>query len=159
MTPSEQGNTTHWRIRPVAPVDAAAWEQMRQQLWPAPPGEHAAEIQRFFANRAQTLLAEVLVAEDESGRAIGFAELSIRSHADGCDSRGVGYLEGWFVDAAHRRKGAGTALVRAAEQWAREQGCTEFASDVEIENDVSLAAHRFLGFEEVSRVVTFRKPL
>jgi aminoglycoside 6'-N-acetyltransferase I len=131
---------------------------MRQELWPAPVGEHASEIRDYFEGRSK-LLAEVLLAVDEQGRPIGFAELSIRSHADGCESNGVGYLEGWFVDSAGRRHGVGTALVRAAEAWARRQGCAEFASDVEIDNSVSAAAHRALGFVEVSRVITFRKAL
>ena len=157
MSAAGQG-PSRWRVRPIERADAAAWERMRQHLWPAPPGEHAAEIQGYF-DGTRTALAEVLVALDDDEQPIGFAELSIRSHADGCETNGVGYLEGWFVEESHRRQGAGTALVRAAEQWARGQGCTEFASDVEIENGVSLAAHQGLGFEEVSRVVTLRKSL
>ncbi len=147
-----------WRVRPVERADAAAWEQMRQQLWPAPPGEHAAEIEYFLAG-ARHDPAETLIAVTEDGVPIGFAEISIRSHADGCESNGVGYLEGWFVEVPYRRRGVGAALVQAAEAWARGQGCSEFASDVEIENDVSRAAHHALGFEEVCRIVTFRKSL
>ena len=66
---------------------------MRQQLWPAPPGEHTGEIEAFFdgVNRE---LAEVLLALDENGRRSGFAELSLRSHVDGCSIGPVGYLEG-----------------------------------------------------------------
>jgi aminoglycoside 6'-N-acetyltransferase I len=131
---------------------------MRQLLWPAAPGEHAGEIARYFAGE-YPLLDEVLVACDGEGRPIGFAELSVRSHVDSCESLGVGYLEGWFVDEAFRRQGAGAALIAAAERWARGRGCTEFGSDVEIQNDVSAAAHRALGFEETSRVITFRKSL
>jgi aminoglycoside 6'-N-acetyltransferase I len=147
-----------WGIRPIERSDAVEWERMRQALWPAPPGEHAAEIRRYFEGMDKHL-AEVLVAVEDGGRAVGFAELSIRSHADGCDSIGVGYLEGWFVESAFRRKRAGTALVNAAEQWARTQGCTEFASDTEIENEVSAAAHKALGFAEMSRVICFKKVL
>jgi len=131
---------------------------MRQELWPAPQGEHGAEIQQYFAGRNRHL-AEVLVAVEEHGRSIGFAELSIRSCADGCESDRVAYLEGWFVDSAFRRQGAGAALVRAAEQWARRLGCTEFASDTEIDNSASATAHKALGFAEVSRVICFRKAL
>ena len=63
------------------------------------------------------------------------------------------------MEESFRRRGIGTALVRAAEQWARDQGCSEFASDAEIENDISVTAHKALGFTEVSRVVCFRKDL
>jgi aminoglycoside 6'-N-acetyltransferase I len=65
----------------------------------------------------------------------------------------------WYVAAAHRRSGVGAALVRASEAWARAQGCVEFASDVEIENAVGIAAHLALGFAETDRVVCFRKDL
>ena len=57
------------------------------------------------------------------------------------------------------RKGVGRALIEAAEAWGRGQGCSEFGSDAAIDNETSIAAHRALGFAEVSRAVCFRKPL
>lgn len=131
---------------------------MRQQLWPSPAGEHAAEIELFFKGGLRDP-AEVLIAADESGRAVGFAELSIRPYAEGCYSGRVAYLEGWFVEGPHRGKGVGGALVKAAEEWARAQGCTELASDTETDNSVSASAHVRLGFEEVNRIICFRKAL
>lgn len=146
------------RIRPVEPKDASAWERLREALWPSDPGEHAAEIARFFAGHRHDP-AEVLVACDTSGAAIGFAEISIRSHADGCQSGRVGYLEGWFVKEPARRRHVGAALIAGAEQWARAQGGTEFASDCDVDNTVGEAAHQSLGFEEVARNICFRKAL
>lgn len=145
-------------IRPVEPTDSAAWERMRQALWPSAEGEHAAEIASFFEGDRSNP-AEVLIAVDETGHAVGFVELSIRPYAEGCTSDRVAYLEGWYVDPGMRRKGIGSALVRAAEEWGRSQGCSEMASDTEIENTVSAAAHQSLGFTEVDRIVCFRKPL
>lgn len=145
-------------IRAAEPGDSKHWERMRQALWPSPPGVHASEIDRYFKGDRNNPTA-VLMAFDDAGRAAGFAELSIRSYAEGCSTSRVGYLEGWFVDSSARRKGVGTALLKAAEDWARGEGCTEFASDTEIDNDVSTAAHKALGFEEVDRIVCFRKSL
>jgi hypothetical protein len=71
----------------------------------------------------------------------------------------VAYLEGWYVAPRARRRAVGTALVRAAEAWGRARGCTEFGSDVLIDNEISASAHEALGFDETSRVVNFRKPL
>jgi aminoglycoside 6'-N-acetyltransferase I len=142
----------------VRPGDAAAWERLRQTLWPSEPGEHAGEIARFFAGDRRNP-AEVLIALDAAGQAVGLAELSIRPYAEDCYSGRVAYLEGWFVDEAARRTGVGTALVRAAEEWARALGCTELASDTEIENAASASAHRSLGFEETNRIICFRKAL
>jgi aminoglycoside 6'-N-acetyltransferase I len=50
-------------------------------------------------------------------------------------------------------------LVAAAEEWARSKGCVEMASDTEIDNQVSHTAHGRLGYEEVERLIHFRKPL
>jgi aminoglycoside 6'-N-acetyltransferase I len=131
---------------------------MRQTLWPAAPGEHASEISAFFGGDRR-IAAQAFVAVEDGGRPIAFAEVAIRSHAEGCESDRVAYLEGWFVDETQRGKGVGAALVRAVEAWSRTEGCTELASDTEIQNDASAAAHRALGFEEAARVVCFRKTL
>ena len=150
--------TTPMLIRPVAALDAKDWERMRQRLWPSAPGEHAGEVAAFFEGDRHDP-AEVFLAVDDEGRAIGFAEVSIRSHADGCDSGRIAYLEGWFVDETSRGRRVGAALLRAVEEWGRSQGCTERASDAELHNTGSAAAHIALGFSEVSRVVCFRKEL
>lgn len=145
-------------IRAVVPDDASAWLRMRVALWPCGRGGHEADISRFFAGDRHEPV-QVLVATDADGAPIGFAELSIRNIVDGCETDRVGYLEGWYVDPAARRRGVGRALILAAEEWARAQGCVEFGSDTEIENVTSQAVHRALGFEETGRVVTFRKRL
>ena len=87
------------------------------------------------------------------------AELSIRSIVEGCSSGRVAYLEGWYVVPEARRRGVGRALVEAAEAWGREQGCTEFGSDTQLDNLDSAAAHRALGFTEVEQIRCFRKVL
>jgi aminoglycoside 6'-N-acetyltransferase I len=71
----------------------------------------------------------------------------------------VAYSEGWYVDSDLRRKGLGTALVRACEEWARNHGFKEIASDTDIANDISISAHKALGYEEETRIVCFRKAL
>jgi len=144
-------------IRPIDVNDREQWLRLRCLLW---PGDNAAlekEVDLYYSGE----LAEpeaVLVAE-ESGKLLGFVEVSIRPHAEGCHSRRAGYLEAWFVDQKVRRQGIGRSLVAAAEDWARNQGCTEFASDCEITNIISARAHLALGFEEVETIRCFRKTL
>lgn len=146
-------------IRPAWRGDARLWCEMRQALWPEGSAEeHAGEIEDFFAGRSREPLA-VLVAEGAAGQLLGFAELSIRSYTEGCTTDRVGYLEGWYVVPGARGQGVGRALVEAAEAWARAQGCTEFASDAEADNETSAAAHRALGFTEVVLIRCFRKDL
>jgi aminoglycoside 6'-N-acetyltransferase I len=102
----------------------------------------------------------ILVSEDENGALIGFLEVGLRSHADGCDpARPVGFVEGWFVQEQFRNRGIGGGLMRSAEDWARAQGCREMASDALIDNDGSQRAHKALGFDVVDRCVHFRKVL
>jgi len=132
---------------------------MRHALWPeSDAAEHAREIEQYFAAQLHEPL-EVLLAVDGFGRIVGFAELSIRNHAEDCVTDRVAYLEGWYVVPDARRQGVGRALVAAAEQWGSSQGCTEFGSDTLIDNDASAAAHLALGFEETARLRCFRKPL
>jgi aminoglycoside 6'-N-acetyltransferase I len=89
----------------------------------------------------------------------GFLALSWRSYAEGCTDARVAYVEGWWIDEAIRRRGAGGALMAAAEAWALARGATELASDSNLANAISIAAHGQLGFEEVTRIACFRKPL
>jgi len=147
------------QVRPVTSADAGAWLRLRCDLWPeGSEAEHRVEIEEFLAGKLRQPLA-TLLAVTSSGAAVGFAELSIRSYAEDCVSDHVAYREGWYVMPDARRQGVGTALVRVAEEWARSQGCTEFASDALIDNQGSAAAHRALGFQETVQIRCFRKVL
>ena len=115
------------------------------------------DIDRFYSG---TLLEpEGVLVADDGDQLHGFAELSIRAYAEGCSTDRVAYLEGWYVEPAARNRGIGRALVSAADEWARRQDCTEFASDAELENEGSARAHVACGFEEVGRLRCFRKAL
>ena len=103
--------------------------------------------------------AGIIVTERPGGGLCGFVEVSIRDHAEGCSSRDVGYIEGWYVDVDSRRKGIGGDLVRAAEDWARARGCDEMGSDTDSDYPISPAAHAALGYQEVRRYIHFRKDL
>jgi len=144
-------------VRPVEASDAAEWLRMRNTLWPA--DDHAVEIEDYFRSGSSPSLTIVFVAERADNGLAGFIEIGIRPYAEGCESAAVPFIEGWYVDAGVRNTGIGRDLVRAAEEWARKQGYSEIASDVEFENDVSIAAHRALGYEEVTRLVCFRRDL
>jgi aminoglycoside 6'-N-acetyltransferase I len=146
-------------VRAATPADKQDWLRMRRALWPEDAGDsHAREIDEFFAGRLNMPL-EVLLASDEKGNAVGFAELSIRPYAEDCETDRVAYLEGWYVEPHARRQGVGRALVVAAERWAKAQGCTEFGSDALIDNHASAAAHRAVGFTETVQIRCFRKTL
>lgn len=91
---------------------------------------------------------------------IGFAQCSLRrDYVEGTSTSPVGYLEGVFIEEPYRNSGYARELLTACENWAKQQGCTEFASDCELTNDTSLAFHLAVGFEEANRIICFRKAL
>jgi aminoglycoside 6'-N-acetyltransferase I len=146
-------------IRTVRPEDRNEWVRLRHALWPdGTLEEHELDVDRFLKGNHHEP-AEVLIAFDGNGRALGFVELSIRNIVDSCHTDRVGYLEGWYVIPEARRQGTGAALVAAAERWALGQGCREFASDAALNNEGSQRAHLALGFTETGRSVNFRKDL
>ena len=144
-------------IRHAAHSDHAEWLRMRATLWPdCPVEDHHSEMDDQLADPERYA---VFVAERDTGKLGGFLEASLRAYADGCRTSPVGYIEGWYVDVDLRLQGLGGKLVEAAEQWAIQQSCREMASDCELDNDVSFGAHLALGYEEVERVIQFRKTL
>jgi aminoglycoside 6'-N-acetyltransferase I len=144
-------------IRHATHSDRSEWLRMRSALWPdCSLDDHHSEMQDQINDPARYA---VFVVERDAGQLGGFLEAALRDYADGCRTSPVGYIEGWYVDADLHRQGWGGELVKAAEQWAVAQGCTEMASDCELDNDVSFRAHLALGYEEVDRAIQFRKSL
>jgi len=147
------------KIRPARKDEAATWSTLRMRLWPsADPQELAAEAALFLSGGNIPTISAVFLAEDDA-TPLGFLELALRAFSDGCDSKPVPHVEGWYVEAFARERGVGRALMHAAEDWARANGFVELASDTEPWNDGSLAAHAHCGFQEVERLVKFRKVL
>jgi len=144
------------RVRPYNDADWAEWLRMSVALFPEYSADDLAKGMREFRTRRD---AEVFVVERDDGSTAGFVEAGSRPYADGCDTSPVGFVEAWYVDPDVRRAGYGRALLRAAEDWARGRGYTEMASDALLDNLISHAAHHRAGYEEVGRVVQFRKSL
>ena len=110
---------------------------------------------------------EFLVSEDSAtylyiinNNAVGFAQCQLRrDYVEGTETSPVGYLEGVYIEPEYRNQGCGKALVQACENWAKEMGCTEFASDCELHNTNSLAFHLKIGFSEANRIICFTKQI
>lgn len=125
------------------------------KLWDHPAGELAAKFSELLEQEdAALFLAR------QSGEAVGFAQCQLRhDYVEGTSTSPVGYLEGIYVEPAHRQHGVAAALLHACEAWTKRQGCTEFASDCELENADSLRFHQRLGFREANRIICFTKEL
>ncbi len=91
---------------------------------------------------------------------VGFAQCGLRTdYVEGTESSPVGYLEGIFVKEEYRKNGYAKELLFACEIWAKESGCSEFASDCEIDNVDSFKFHMAMGFDEANRIICFKKRL
>ena len=144
------------QIRAYRDADWPDWLRLSLALF----SEHSAdELEPGMLEHRARSDAEVFVAEREDGSVAGFIEVGARPYADGCETSPVGYIEAWYVDPDARRKGCGRALLEAAEEWARGRGYREMASDAQLNNEISYAAHRRAGYAEVDRIVQFRKVL
>jgi L-amino acid N-acyltransferase YncA len=86
-----------------------------------------------------------LVLED-AGRAVGYAYAS--AHHERAAYRWAADVA-IYVDAAHRRRGAGRRLYTALLGLLRVQGLRVACAGITLPNDGSVALHRALGFEHV----------
>ena len=143
-------------VRAYRDTDWSEWLRLSLALF---PHESPAELEAGMRDFRARSDAQVFVVERPGGALAGFVEAGTRSYADGCLTSPVGYIEAWYVDPDVRRAGHGRTLLAAAEEWARERGYREMASDALIDNEVSHRAHERAGYEVVDRVVQFRKVL
>ncbi|MDI9309674.1 MAG: GNAT family N-acetyltransferase [Limnohabitans sp.] len=89
-----------------------------------------------------------------------FIHITTRNeYVEGAESSPVAYIEGIYVKPNHQGNGVARKLVALAENWAKQKGLTQIASDTDISNIPSIDFHKRLGFIEVERVVCFIKDL
>ena len=135
--------------------DLSAVAELAARMWDHPTAELAAEFAELLGDPEAALFTA-----KQGGEPVAFAQCQLRhDDVEGTETSPVGYLEGIFVDEAHRKRGVAAALLRACEAWAKEQGCAEFASDCELDNTDSLRFHLAAGFEEANRIICFTKRL
>lgn len=142
-------------IRKATPADSMTLGTLASRMWEHDPSELACD----FAGLTASAEAACFLAMDGTA-AVGFAQCQLRhDYVEGCETSPVGFLEGIYVADEYRRSGVARTLLHACEEWARSVGCTEFASDCEIDNQDSLAWHLKAGFAEVNRAIWFAKKL
>ncbi len=107
--------------------------------------------QHLFGKRRY---AEVLIAEEENGIAVGFA-LFMHNYSTFLASPGI-YLEDLFVRPAHRGKGHGKALLRELARIAVERGCGRFEWAVLDWNAPAIEFYRSLGARPMHDWTIFR---
>lgn len=144
------------KIMPITEPLLADWLQLRILLWPDHEDAHLLEMRQLL-EQPHTLQ---LLSYNDQQQAIAMLEASIRyEYVNGTQTSPVAFLEGIYVLPEYRRSGVATTLVQQVEDWAKQFSCTEFASDAAIDNTISHAMHRALGFQETERVVYFKKKI
>ncbi|MFC3418075.1 aminoglycoside 6'-N-acetyltransferase [Salinicoccus hispanicus] len=130
--------------------------ELAVKLW---PGSSRNELESDFDGFISSADNAMFLARADD-LVLGFAHCSLRrDYVAGAESSPAGYLEGIYVDEAERYKGHARKLVEACEQWARDKGCSDFASDCLHDNSASIEMHQHLGFDEVERTISFHKKL
>ncbi len=105
-------------------------------LFDAPPTELLAE--RFLSKEGHHLLYAV----NDAGEPVGFVSGVETTHPDKGTEM---FLYELSVAEAHRRRGIGTALVRALAELARERGCYGMWVGTDADNEAALGAYRAAG--------------
>ena len=137
----------------ASPNEAEHLADLVRIIWP----EYTAED---FIKEYMTSENTAVFAHRADGQYVGAALCGLRhDYVEGCKTSPVGYLEGVSVREAYRRRGIARKLISECEQWAREKGCSEFASDCELTNTASLRFHLSVGFQEENRIICFKKML
>ena len=136
--------------------DSRILAEMAIQMW------HSHTVDSLEMDFKETLNNEsaVFFIKYADNMPIGFAQCGLRTdYVEGTETSPVGYLEGIFVKAGYRNNGYARELLLACEMWAKDMGCTEFASDCELDNTNSLKFHMAMGFGEANRIICFKKNL
>lgn len=136
--------------------DSLALAKMAIKIW----SEHSLdELAKEFEETIDCEESAIFMLMVDN-QAVGFAQCQLRhDYVEGTDTSPVGYLEGIFLEQEFRHRGHAKKLLAQCEEWAKNKGCTEFASDCESDNDESLKFHINMGFTEVNRIICFKKQL
>ncbi len=150
----------------VRPAEAGDLERLRA-LWRQVDALHAQIRPDFFAKgsqgrRSHEYLGAVLADPNQDllvaargGDVVGLVHLQLYDTPPSplFASRRRAHVEDLVVDGDHRRRGIGTALLAAAERWARGKNAQQVVLTVWSGNDPGLAFYEAQHFATVSRVL------
>ena len=149
-----------WRllmlIKELTPENVEHLARLFVELWP----ECTYETELKYCKKILRRDDQTAFLGKEGEEFIGFAYLSLRKDfVEGATSYPIAYLEGIYVKESYRKTGIASKLIQQSEQWAKENGSSQLASDVEIENEQSIRFHKKSGFIEENRIVCFIKDI
>jgi len=136
--------------------DAEMLADLVKIVWPEHTEEALTRILREYMSSDES----AVFTEKRDEEYIGAALCCLRhDYVEGCETSPVGYLEGIYIEEKYRKMGYAKELLAMCEKWAKEKGCSEFASDCELINEASYEFHMKVGFTEANRIICFTKQL
>jgi ribosomal protein S18 acetylase RimI-like enzyme len=158
-----QARRTEWRVRPARPSDRAFILGITPRLaqgFELPPWRTAREVVQAEsaalekALRPGTERAVLLVAEDAEGEPGGYVYVNAETDYFGRTHAHIGILA---VSSSAEGRGAGRALVDAAEEWARFEGLELITLTVYANNQRARTVYERLGY--APETLHYVKPL
>jgi len=141
-------------VRKARRPDAKAIAELSGQLgYPATETEMAERLVALLRRGRENL---VLVAQDADRKIIGWIHSSVTPLLE-VPLRAE--VNGLIVADGHRSGGAGAALLRAAEHWARLKGCKSMSVRSNLIRDRAHAFYLRIGYEHYKTQKAFRKEL
>ncbi|HEY8180371.1 MAG TPA: GNAT family N-acetyltransferase [Candidatus Limnocylindria bacterium] len=142
------GDGRRWTLRPARATDARGlarlFDDVRQEgRWlVTPPSAVSQPSEAFFIGEMLRTGDGLALVAEAGGDPIGTVQVSLERSAV---SSHIGTLS---IVVAHdwREVGIGSALVRAAQAWAREQGLLKVALAVFPDNERAIAVYEHAGF-------------
>ena len=141
------------KIRPATQDDAPAAVGLMAQLAEFGHGQVDPGVEERFRTMIESPQYAILVADAGQGQVVGLLTMSQRWtlwHTGPC-----AFIEELVVDEGGRRQGIGRALLQAALDWAKAQGCSEVELSTEPDNLKAQAFYRRLGFESIALLLEY----
>jgi RimJ/RimL family protein N-acetyltransferase len=140
----------NFAVRHAEPRDAAELKELGDAVAAEPQGwlatlngwRSVADERRYLRAVRRYPHAAVFVAEAEDGRVIARLSIARDQHPASRHVADVGLM----VDAEHRRRGIGRALLQAAVEWARTAGVEKLELHVFPWNEAAIALYESFGF-------------
>jgi GNAT superfamily N-acetyltransferase len=131
---------------------AAEMDTFYGDVRPDPPQQRAAEIRTALF--ADPPVAYALLARDDAGKLAGFAAYSFLWPAAGLSVSL--YLKELYIASAHRRAGAGTALMKGLYRIAVERGCSRVEWTTDTGNMQAQAFYEAYGAKALASKIFYR---
>ena len=149
-------------VRPAEPADAVRLVSLASAVAAEPEGWLLADSrwrsprdERSYIRALQRHPDAALFVAESAGALVGRLSVMRDPHPASMHVADLGLM----VAAAHRRRGVGSALMSAAEDWARGAGVTKLELHVFPHNAPALALYERLGYErEGHRKRHYRRP-